>query len=131
MSQIGAVLMLLGGLIAVLAGIGLLRFSTPYARFHAAGKSSPVAFLVAAIGAAFQLGADGAAYLAIAAVAMILTLPVGVHLLFRAVHRTTPGDHLVVDELAPAETMSGTERTSEAVPSRSRYSLQCQNRPAW
>ena len=60
----------------------------PYARLHAAGKASPVAFLIASLGAGIQLGFPGAAALAIAGAAMILTLPVGVHLLFRAVHRT-------------------------------------------
>lgn len=95
--------MLGGGLVALLAGIGVLRFKTPYARFHAAGKASPIAFLVAAIGAAIHLDIDGGAYLLIAAVAMTLTLPLGVHLLFRAVHRTTPGDHLIVDDLAAAK----------------------------
>ena len=95
--------MVLGSGLAVLAGVGVLRFSTPYARFHAAGKASPVAFLVAATGAGLELGFGGAGYLLIAAVAMTLTLPVGVHLLFRAVHRTTTGDHLAVDELAGAE----------------------------
>ncbi len=103
MSVIADALMLGGGAIAVLAGVGLLRFGTAYARFHAAGKASPVAFLVAALGAAIHLGAQGAAYLLIAASAMVLTLPVGVHVLFRAVHRTSPNDHLVVDDLAPAE----------------------------
>ena len=103
MNVIAGLLMLLGSGIAVLAGVGVLRFSTSYARFHAAGKASPVAFLVAALGAGLELGVSGAAYLLIAAVAMTLTLPVGVHLLFRAVHRTTPGDHLTVDDLAPAE----------------------------
>jgi len=103
MTTLANTLMLTGGLIAILAGIGVLRFSTSYARFHAAGKASPVAFLVAAIGASIQLGAAGAASLAIAGGAMVLTLPVGVHLLFRAVHRTSPNDHLITDHLAPAE----------------------------
>jgi multicomponent Na+:H+ antiporter subunit G len=62
-----------------------------------------VAFVLVALGAAFEVGPAGAARLAVAMAAMLLTLPVGVHLLFRAVHRTTPGDHLVVDELGPAE----------------------------
>ena len=103
MTVVADLLMALGGLIAVLAGVGLLRFETNYARFHAAGKASPVAFLVAALGAALTLGWVGSAYLAVAAVAMVLTLPVGVHLLFRAVHRTTPGDHLHIDDLKDAE----------------------------
>jgi len=103
MTLIAEVLMLIAGLIAMLAGLGLLRFETAYARFHAAGKASPVAFLIAALGASTQVGWVGTAYLAIAAMAMILTLPVGVHLMFRAVHRTTPGDHLAIDDLSPAE----------------------------
>jgi len=103
MTPIAATLALTGALVALLAGIGLLRFRTPYARFHAAGKASPVAFLLTALGAAWSLGWDGAAYLVIAAIAMVLTLPVGVHLLFRAVHRTAPGDHFAIDELADAE----------------------------
>ena len=104
MSAVATALMVLGGFVAVLAGIGVLRFSTTYARLHAAGKASPVAFLIAAVGASIELGAVGSAALLIAGAAMVLTLPVGVHLLFRAVHRTSDNSHLIVDELAPAET---------------------------
>lgn len=103
MTVVAEIIMLMGGLVALLAGVGVLRFETAYARFHAAGKASPVAFLVAAIGAGIQLGWSGAVYLGLAAVAMVLTLPVGVHLMFRAVHRTTSGDHLKVDDLAAAQ----------------------------
>ena len=102
MTIVANLLMLVGGLIAILAGIGVLRFSTSYARFHAAGKASPVAFMVAAIGAGMQLGIAGAALLFVAAAAMILTLPIGVHLLFRAVYRTSSNEHLVTDELSAA-----------------------------
>ncbi len=102
MNLLAGLIMALGGILAVLAAAGLHRFSTPYARFHAAGKASPVAFLVTAVGASISLGFAGAALLVIASAAMILTLPVGVHLMFRAVHRTTPPS-LVIDELAPAE----------------------------
>ena len=97
--------MILGGLIAVLAAVGFHKFSTPYARFHAAGKASPVAFLVAAVGAGLSLGTAGTALLTVASVAMILTLPVGVHLMFRAVHRTTPPT-TAIDELRPAELLA-------------------------
>lgn len=103
MSTAADLIMAFGGLIAVLAGVGLLKFNTAYARFHAAGKASPVAFVIAAIGSGFHLGWEGATYLLIASVAMVLTLPIGVHLMFRAVHRTTTSDHLSVDELASAE----------------------------
>lgn len=102
MNLLADITMAVGGLVALLAGVGLLKFDTNYARFHAAGKASPVAFLVTAVGASLQLGWDGAVYLLIASVAMVLTLPLGVHLLFRAVHRTTPGHHLAIDELTEA-----------------------------
>ncbi len=103
MNPVATGLLLLGGAIAVLAGIGLVRFRTAYARFHAAGKASPVAFLLVAAGAGIETGWGGAARLAVAAAALVLTLPVGVHLLFRAVHRTESNAHLHVDELETAE----------------------------
>lgn len=97
-----AIAFLIGALIAVVAGVGLLRFPTTYARMHAAGKASPVAFLVIALGAAVELGWVGAAKLAVAAAAIVFTLPVGVHLLFRAVHRSSSNRHLMQDDLALA-----------------------------
>ena len=103
MTVVSSVLMLAGGLVAILAGVGIVRLTTPYARFHAAGKGSPIAFVVAALGAALELGPGGAASLVIASLAMTLTLPLGVHLLFRAVHRTEPQHHPTIDELAPVE----------------------------
>ncbi len=106
MSPIATGFLLAGSFVSVLAGIGLLKFSTSYARFHAAGKASPVAFILVAIGAGIELGWGSSALLLVALAAMVLTLPVGVHLLFRAVHRTTPGNHLVVDELQVAERLT-------------------------
>ena len=97
---IAELLMIAGGLVAVVAGFGLYKLKTPFARFHAAGKASPISFLISAVGAAIILGTDGLFYLVTAVVAMALTLPLGVHLLFRAVHRTdTDLGELLVDEL--------------------------------
>lgn len=103
MNVIASAFILLGALVALLAGIGLLTFTTPYARFHAAGKASPIAFLLVAIGAGIEVGVKGAAELAIVAAALLLTLPPSTHLLFRATHRTTESEHLRIDELAAAE----------------------------
>ena len=41
MNPVTSVFILLGALVALLAGIGLLTFNTPYARFHAAGQGEP------------------------------------------------------------------------------------------
>ncbi len=103
MNPISTVLILAGSGLAVLASIGVLRLRTPYARFHAAGKASPVAFLLVAAGAAIETGWAGAARLGAASAALVLTLPVGVHLLFRAVHRTGDNAHLTRDDLREAE----------------------------
>ncbi len=95
-----SVIVLLGVAIVALAGVGLIRLRTPYARIHAAGKASPVAFLVAAVGASIELGWGAAAKLAVAGAALVLTLPLAVHLLFRALHRSEPGYDPPLDEMA-------------------------------
>ena len=109
--------MVAGAVIAVLGGIGLVRFSTPFARIQAAGKASPVALLLLSVGAAPLLGWRGAGYLAIAAGAMIVTLPLVAHLLLRAVHRTSSIDHLAVDDLAADERGASGDGGTNAPPS--------------
>jgi len=111
MTMVAELLMAAGGVVAVLAGVGLLKFQSSFARFHAAGKASPVAFLVVALGASLHMGWTAAAYLSVAAVAMTITLPVGVHLLFRAVHRTETTSQLGVDDLRSAQARSNRPRT--------------------
>lgn len=106
MSIVAQLLLLFGALLAVIAGIGSVRLPTAYGRIHAAGIASPIAFLVAALGAIIELDAVGAGYTVIAAMAMLVTLPVGVHLLFRAVHRSTDNTHLGIDDLTTAERAS-------------------------
>lgn len=99
MSPLAAIGILLGVAVVLFAGLGLLRFRTPYARIHAAGKASPVAFIIVALGAAAELGWVGTARLAVAVVALVLTLPVAVHLLFRATHASEPEYDPPLDEI--------------------------------
>ncbi len=108
MNPVSQVLILAGAVLGMLAGVGLLRFSTPYARFHAAGKASPIAFLLVGAGASLEVGLAGAGQLAVAAVALVLTLPAATHLLFRATHRTVASPHLRDDALARAEAAAST-----------------------
>jgi multicomponent Na+:H+ antiporter subunit G len=103
MNPVASVFLLLGSFVALLAGIGLVTFTTSYARFHAAGKASPIAFLLVAIGASIEVGWSAGAELAIVAAALLLTLPAATHLLFRATHRTTTSKHLRSDALAVPE----------------------------
>lgn len=85
--------------VIVLAAVGLLKLKTPYARIHAAGKASPVAFLIAAVGASIELGWVAGARLVVASAALVMTLPLAVHLLFRALHSTDAAEDPPVDEL--------------------------------
>ena len=99
MNPVASAFILLGALTALLAAIGLLRFSSPFARFHAAGKASPVAFVIVAVGVAIELG-DDSLRLLVAVGALFMTLPFAVHLVFRAVHRSGEVP-MGVDELGP------------------------------
>ncbi len=99
MNPVASAFILAGALTALLAAIGVLRFSSPFARFHAAGKASPVAFVIVAVGVAIELGTDSVRLL-VAVVALFMTLPYAVHLIFRAVHRAGEWE-MGVDELGP------------------------------
>ncbi|MEM9463892.1 MAG: monovalent cation/H(+) antiporter subunit G [Actinomycetota bacterium] len=89
MSPIASGFVIAGSIVSLLAGIGMIKFGTTFARFHAAGKASPVAFLLVAVGAGIETSGAGRALLVVVAGALILTLPVAVHLLFRAVYAAT------------------------------------------
>ena len=99
MNPVSSFFLLAGTAMIVLAAIGLIKLKTPYARLHAAGKASPVAFILAGIGAAIEVGWAGAAQLTVAGGALVVTLPIAVHLLFRAVHSTAPEHDPTLDEL--------------------------------
>lgn len=92
MTVVAALLLLGGSALAALAGVGLIRFGSTAARLHAAGKASPVAFILVALGGALELGAVGAARIAVSVAVMMVTLPVGVHLLFRSLFADDDSD---------------------------------------
>ncbi len=77
----------IGGVLAVFSGVGLLRLKSTLARFHAAGKASPVALVFICFGAALRMDALQGGLIAVIAVSLLLTFPVAVHLLFRSVGR--------------------------------------------
>jgi multicomponent Na+:H+ antiporter subunit G len=98
-----------GSALIFVASIGLHRFPDVFARLHAAGKATSLGFALVAIGAIpaglpIQVWGE----LLLTVVVMVLTTPVGVHMLTRAAHRS--GDQLsestATDELA----LSGTQR---------------------
>lgn len=105
MAVVGDVAIFLGCALVAVSAIGLHRFDDVFARLHAAGKATSLGFLLVAAGAlVHELPARTWAELALASVLLLITTPVGVHVLARAAWRS--GDQLaeatVVDELGDA-----------------------------
>ena len=95
--------LLLGGVaLAVVAGIGLLRFPDVFSRMHAATKPATLGLLLITVGAALRMEqGDDAVKLLLVAAFQFLTAPVAAHMIGRAAYRSGTGalDELVVDEL--------------------------------
>lgn len=103
---LSAVLMMTGALLALIAGIGLQRFSDVYSRMHAATKPSTLGLALVLAGAALRMPDSGAVAKLLLVIALqFLTAPVGAHLVGRAAYRA--GDELsrqtALDELAAAD----------------------------
>ena len=81
----GCALMTLGALLAVLAGLGLLRMPDLYTRMSATSKASTLGAALLALGAALVFGTEPSAARAVALVAfLMLTAPVAAHRIGRA-----------------------------------------------
>ena len=96
-------LILAGSLLVAVSAIGLHRFPDVFARLHASGKATSLGFILVATGALLHdLPTRAWAELALAAALLLVTTPVGVHMLARAAYRS--GDQMAeetaVDELA-------------------------------
>ena len=105
-----SILLLLGGLFSAVAGIGILRLPDVLVRMHASTKAGTLGVGLIVLGVALHF--DGTLVLAKAlliVVFLLLTAPVGAHLIGRAAYRSgTPlWEGTVVDER---------ERMSDAPP---------------
>lgn len=99
---LSAALLLTGTGLAVVAGLGLLRFPDLFSRMHAATKPATLGLLLICGGAALRLDGGDAVKLLLVAAFQFVTAPVAAHLVARAGHRSGVGDRrgLVIDELA-------------------------------
>lgn len=99
---LSSVLLLTGVALALLAGLGLVRFPDVFSRMHAATKPATLGMLLITVGAALRQDEGGdATKLLLVAAFQFLTAPVAAHMIGRAAYRTGTGDldGLVVDEL--------------------------------
>ncbi len=87
MEAVGDVLLVLGSTFALIAAIGVNRFTDVYSRMHAAAKAPTLGLILVAIGAGLRIGTLAAAgTLALVVVLQLVTAPVGTHVVGRAVH---------------------------------------------
>lgn len=84
----GIILIYLGTGFCLTAAIGLLRLPNAYARFHAATKALTAGVLFLATGSALYMATlDYAVRLALIVFLFLISNPVGMHAVARAVHR--------------------------------------------
>lgn len=87
MSVVAGILLVLGSLFTLIGGLGVVRFDDVISRMHAAAKAPTLGLLLAAIGAAIEIGtAHAAATLVLVVTLQLLTSPVATHVLGRASH---------------------------------------------
>ena len=85
MSEVAAVLMVLGAAFCVLATLGILRFPDVYTRLHAASKAGPLGAGLILLSAAFASGDPMIGVRsAMGFLFLVATSPVSAHLLARA-----------------------------------------------
>lgn len=79
------ILAVLAGIFAVVAAVGIVRFPDALSRMHASSKVAVFAGLIALVAAGIDIGTLSAATRAgIAILFILLTAPIGAHLLGRA-----------------------------------------------
>ncbi|MBA0050386.1 monovalent cation/H(+) antiporter subunit G [Streptomyces sp. AJS327] len=101
----GALFMLAGALLCLLAGIGLVRLPDVLTRMHAATKPQAFGLLLVLIGVGLWLRTPlDLGTLVLVGVFQLLTSPVAAHMVGRAGYRTGQLDHstITTDELAEA-----------------------------
>lgn len=104
---VGGAMLLVGALLAVIAGVGLQRFPDVFARMHAATKPATLGLALVLGGAALLVPDVGnKAKLLLVAALQFVTAPVGSHLVGRAAYRsgTEVASETAVDELAGVDT---------------------------
>lgn len=100
---VSVALILLGGLLAVAAGVGIVRFPDVLSRMHAATKPQNLGLFSILIAVGLQYPTPAVITTLVLIIGFqVLTSPVAAHMVGRAAYRAKafPKDQLIVDELA-------------------------------
>lgn len=110
---VAAVLLFAGGVLALGAAIGVLRFPDMVTRMHAGAKPLTLGLVLAVGGLALTLRDPATLGLLVLIVGLqVMTVPVSAHMVARVAYRSQviDADTLVVDELAEDLTGAGYDR---------------------
>jgi len=102
---VSLVLLILGGVLSVAAGVGLLRFPDPLARMHAATKPQILGVILVLLALALQSQSLSTAMMLVPVLLFqMLTAPISAHMVGRAGYRLRHflREDLLVDELEEA-----------------------------
>ena len=87
MDLVGGIILLIGSLLILLAGIGVVRFDDIYARIHAGAKTPALGVLAGGIGTALSIRSTIATVAVVLVIALqLIAGPVGAHILGRSVY---------------------------------------------
>jgi multicomponent Na+:H+ antiporter subunit G len=114
-SVVGDVLIVLGAVWFVLAGLGVARLGDALARVHAATKATTLGMILVVLGAALHLPVEDGLRIALAIFLIALTNPLGGHLLGRAVE-ANPGTAEVRIDVRATLDDDGTDEGDEPEP---------------
>lgn len=104
LEYLGAILLLLGTALSVLAAWGLLDFPSALARMHAATKSASLGLSLIVLGSAVAAGSwELLGIAALVAAFLFMTAPISGHMVGRATYLAGRVDNLVHDDLIAAE----------------------------
>lgn len=88
MNVVGGALLIVGASFVLIGAIGVLRFSTPTERLHAAAKGPTLGLLLVGAGTAVSIGTAAAASGVVLVILLqLLAGPVGSHMIGRAIQR--------------------------------------------
>ena len=101
MNVVGDLFILVGSALAMLGGLGAVRFPDVYSRMHAAAKAPTLGLVLVAIGAAIDIHTSLAiCALILVVVLQLLSAPLGTHAISRATHRHHDVELDGIDDLA-------------------------------
>lgn len=100
MDTVGGAFLVAGAIFILLAAVGVIRFRDVYARMHAAAKGPALGVLLIGVGTVLTIRTVVAAVAVVLVVVLkFIAVPVGTHMLARAVYRHERAPVSGVDEL--------------------------------